>query len=153
MKVLMVCLGNICRSPVAEGLLRQRAQEQEISLKVDSAGTSNYHIGEQPDSRSMAHAKSKGTNISDLRARQFTVEDFDQFDQIFVMDYSNYENVAKLARNEDDLKKVDLLLNQLYPGENQSVPDPYFGGDEGFEQVYNMVDAAVGIYLKKLRNV
>lgn len=150
MNVLMVCLGNICRSPVAEGLLRQRAAEKGIHITVDSAGTSDFHIGEQPDSRSMAHAKSKGTDISDLRGRQFTVEDFDLFDQIFVMDYSNHENVAKLARNKSDMEKVDLLLNQLYPGENQSVPDPYFGGDEGFEQVYNMVDAAIRVYLKKI---
>ncbi len=150
MKVLMVCLGNICRSPVAEGLLRQRAEEQGIDILVDSAGTSNYHIGEEPDSRSVAHAKSKGTDISLLRCRQFSVEDFDAFDQIFVMDYSNYENVGKIARNNVDMKKVDLLLNQLYPGENQSVPDPYFGGEEGFDQVYNMIDAAVNAYLKKL---
>ncbi len=150
MKVLMVCLGNICRSPVAEGLLRQRAEEANKQLQVDSAGTSNYHIGEHPDSRSMGHAHSRGTDISSLRARQFVVDDFDAFDKIFVMDYSNYENVVKLARNQNDIDKVDLLLNELYPGENQSVPDPYFGGDEGFEQVYNMVDAAVSEFLKKI---
>ncbi len=150
MKVLMVCLGNICRSPVAEGLLRQRAEEANKQLQVDSAGTSNYHIGEHPDSRSMEHALSRGTDISSLRARQFIVDDFDTFDKIFVMDYSNYENVVKLARNQNDTDKVDLLLNELYPGENQSVPDPYFGGDEGFEQVYNMVDAAVSEFLKKI---
>lgn len=150
MKVLMVCLGNICRSPVAEGLLRRRAKEANKQIQVDSAGTSNYHIGEQPDSRSLAHALSKGTDISSLKARQFTIEDFDAFDKIFVMDYSNYENVVKLARDQNDINKVDLLLNQLYPGENQSVPDPYFGGDEGFEQVYNMVDAAVNEFLKKV---
>jgi protein-tyrosine phosphatase len=150
MKVLMVCLGNICRSPVAEGLLRRRAKEANKQIQVDSAGTSNYHIGEQPDSRSLAHALSKGTDISSLKARQFTIEDFDAFDKIFVMDYSNYENVVKLARDQNDINKVDLLLNQLYPGENQSVPDPYFGGDEGFEQVYNMVDAAVSEFLKKV---
>lgn len=151
MKVLMICLGNICRSPVAEGLLKQRAEELGISITVDSAGTSNYHIGEQPDSRSLSHARTRGTDISDLRGRQFTTDDFDAFDQLFVMDYSNYENVVKLARNENDINKVDLLLNQLYPGENQSVPDPYFGGDEGFEQVYNLIDAAVTNYLKNFK--
>ena len=141
-KVLFVCLGNICRSAIAEGVLKQKSEEQNLGLVVDSAGTSNYHVGEAPDRRMQAKAIEHGLNISSQSGRQFTVSDFDEFDYIFAMDNSNYKNILRLARNKTDEEKVSLFLNQSYPNENMDVPDPYYGGEQGFEDVYQMVDKA-----------
>ena len=139
-KILMVCLGNICRSPLAEGILRSKLPKDKFV--VDSAGTSNYHIGSPPDRRSIAVAKKYGLDISYLKGRQFSSKDFDQFDLIYVMDESNYNNVIYLARNESDKQKVKYILNEIYPNQNYGVPDPYYGGTEGFENVYKMLDEA-----------
>lgn len=147
-KVLMVCLGNICRSPMAEGLLRSKVDPQKI--EVDSAGTSDYHLGQNPDKRMIATAKNHQIDISSLSGRQFTSEDFDRFDHIFAMDQSNYENILKLIRSEKDKEKVELILNRLYPGEDMSVPDPYFGGDRGFEEVFQLLNKAIDIIVKDL---
>lgn len=141
-KILMVCLGNICRSPLAEGIMLKLIDEQKLDIQVDSAGTGGYHIGECPDKRSIANAKKHGVDLSPLVARQFGVKDFDAFDRIYVMDKSNLENVLALASNKADEAKVDLLLNELHPGENREVPDPYFGGEQGFEDVFVMVEKA-----------
>ena len=149
-KILMVCLGNICRSPLAEGVLKSKLPKE--SFFVDSAGTSNYHIGDLPDSRSIAIAKRHGVEITNQRGRQFSVLDFDTFDIIFVMDNSNYENIIKLARNESDKNKVKLILNETYPNQNLDVPDPYYGGDSGFEDVYNMLNEASQVIAKRLMN-
>ena len=138
-RILVVCLGNICRSPLAEGILLHLVDQHKLNLTIDSAGTSNYHIGEAPDARTVANAKKHKIDLTPLRARQFTVNDFDNFDRIFVMDKSNYSNVLNLARHENDKMKVDLLLSILNPGQNQEVPDPYFGGEAGFEHVFNLV--------------
>ncbi len=138
--ILMVCLGNICRSPLAEGILRSKAEKYGIKIRIDSAGTSNYHIGEQPDKRTIANALKHGVDLSKLKGRQFTTKDFDDFDIIFVMDSSNYTNVTALARNENDKNKVELILNRQFPDSNKPVPDPYFGGEQGFEDVYNLLD-------------
>ncbi|KJD34807.1 protein tyrosine phosphatase [Tamlana nanhaiensis] len=143
----MVCLGNICRSPLAEGILRDKLPEH---FTVDSAGTSNYHIGDAPDRRSVAIAKVNGLDISNLRGRQFKVSDFDAFDLIYVMDDSNFKNVVKLARNDSDIAKVAMILNEVYPNENYNVPDPYYGGDDGFKNVYKMLDEACSIIANKL---
>lgn len=142
MKILMVCLGNICRSPMAEGVMRNKLQQHGLNGIVDSCGTANYHVGEHPDPRAVRKAGKYGIDISRLVGRQFTVSDFDEFDRIYVMDTSNYQNVTRLARHETDLEKVILLLNELYPGQNMSVPDPYYGGDEGFENVYRLLESA-----------
>lgn len=150
MKILMVCLGNICRSPLAEGLLREKVREMDVH--TDSAGTSAYHIDEAPDPRMIKTGRSKGINISDLRGRQFKVSDFDQFDRIYVMDASNYQNVLRLARHDEDRAKVDFILNELQPGSNAEVPDPYFGGDQGFEEVYRMLDEATDRLVEKIRD-
>jgi protein-tyrosine phosphatase len=136
----MVCLGNICRSPMAEGILRARIEESGKKVMVDSAGTSDYHTGESPDYRAIRTLEKRGIDISGLSARQFTVKDFDVFDHIFAMDASNMMNILSMARNDDDRKKVALILNVSHPDSNRSVPDPYYGGMEGFEEVYQMLD-------------
>lgn len=147
-KVLMVCLGNICRSPLAEGILTSKVDKNKVI--VDSAGTSDWHIGKAPDPRSIAIAKEFGIDITQQKARQFTTADFDAFDKIYVMDKSNYQNVIALARNEADKQKVQLLLNVLTPGENLEVPDPYYGGDDGFTEVYKMLDEAFDVVVTDL---
>ncbi|WP_299550203.1 low molecular weight protein-tyrosine-phosphatase [Seonamhaeicola sp.] len=147
-RILMVCLGNICRSPLAEGILKSKLNAD--SFFVDSAGTANYHTGSQPDRRSIAVARKYGLEIAHLRGRQFTVNDFDDFDFIYVMDESNYHNVTRLARNEDDTEKVNMILNEVYPNQNYDVPDPYYGGDQGFENVYKMLDEACSVIAENL---
>ena len=147
-KVLMVCLGNSCRSPLAEGILKSKIFN--FKTFVDSAGTGGYHIGEKPDKRSIAIASVNGIDISNQKARKFTVDDFDLFDIIYVMDNSNYKNVISLARNEQDKAKVKLILNEVFPDENLDVPDPYYGGEFGFKNVYNMLNEACDIIAKKI---
>ncbi|GGZ67408.1 low molecular weight protein-tyrosine-phosphatase [Algibacter mikhailovii] len=139
-KILMVCLGNICRSPLAEGILRSKLPN--TLFKVDSAGTASYHIGSAPDKRSIAVANKHGINISQLKGRQFEVSDFDRFDTIYAMDLSNYNNILELARTPNDHSKVRLILNEIYPDAQHDVPDPYYGGISGFDDVYKMLDLA-----------
>jgi len=146
----MVCLGNICRSPMAEGILRKAIEKSGARVIVDSAGTSGYHSGEAPDFRAVRVLQKKGIDISGLAARQFTVHDFDEFDFIFVMDSSNMMNVLNLARNEEDRKKVILIMNEVEPGLNRSVPDPYYGNLDGFEEVYEMLTKASEAIIRKL---
>lgn len=143
----MVCLGNICRSPLAEGILRSKLSN---NYTVDSAGTGGWHAGELPDNRSMEIAQKHGLDISNQRARKFTINDFDAFDLIYAMDKSNYDNIIQLAPNEQSKKKVHLILNELYPNENKDVPDPYYGGLDGFEKVYNMLNDACDVIVKKI---
>lgn len=145
----MVCLGNICRSPLADGLLREKVKQLNLDIVVDSAGTSNHHIGQAPDSRMRSTAKEMGLNIDELRARQFTKEDFNEFDLIFVMDKSNYANVISLANSTKEKEKVHLMLNELRPNQDLEVPDPYFGGDQGFKEVYNLLDEATNALIEK----
>jgi protein-tyrosine phosphatase len=150
-RILMVCLGNICRSPLAEGILRTKAEQAGIELEIDSAGTSNYHTGECPDKRTIQNALSHNVDLSKLKARQFTINDYDKFDHIFVMDNSNYGDVISLARNEDDKRKVELILERVYPGSKMSVPDPYFGGEQGFEHVFILLDKACDEIINSIR--
>jgi protein-tyrosine phosphatase len=149
-KILMVCLGNICRSPLAEGLLTSKLPRD--TFFVDSAGTGNYHVGKQPDKRSIDTAYKNGLDISNQKARQFSTNDFEEFDYIFVMDNDNYKDVIKLAKTEEQKNKVDLILNQLFPKENVDVPDPYYGLQNGFDMVYNMLDETCDILAKKLKD-
>ncbi len=147
-KILMVCLGNICRSPLAEGILASKLPKDKFT--VDSAGTANYHTGRAPDNRSILTAKKNGLDISNQKARQFSTHDLETFDHIFVMDLSNYQNVIKLAQNENQKAKVELILNYLFPGDNVDVPDPYYGLQNGFDMIYEMLDKACTILAKKL---
>lgn len=144
----MVCLGNICRSPLAEGLLAAKLPKDKFY--VDSAGTGAYHIGKQPDQRSVLTAQKKGLDITYQKARQFTPRDFEDFDYIFVMDNTNYDDVISLAKNENHKNKVQLILNELFPGDNVDVPDPYYGLQNGFDMVYEMLDETCDILSKKL---
>ncbi|MEI8193164.1 MAG: low molecular weight protein-tyrosine-phosphatase [Flavobacteriia bacterium] len=152
MKILMVCLGNICRSPMAEGLLRKKIQEQGLLVSVDSAGTSAHHIGQAPDARMIETAKRNGTVIEDLRARQFTAKDFLDFDRIFVMDEHNLKDVLQLTDQEAYKNKVRLLLSILPSHEISAVPDPYYGNASGFQNVYDLLDMATDAVLKEIIN-
>ncbi|MDO3695104.1 low molecular weight protein-tyrosine-phosphatase [Wenyingzhuangia sp. chi5] len=147
-KVLMVCLGNICRSPLAEGILKSKLKNKNVV--VDSAGTGAYHIGKLPDVRSIEVAKKHGIDITDQRARKITKSDLDTFDFIFVMDESNYRNVLMMASNETQSAKISMIMKTIYPREDISVPDPYYGGDNGFEQVYQMLDEACDVIVNKI---
>lgn len=147
-RILMVCLGNICRSPLAEGILQSKLPKNNFI--VDSAGTGGWHAGELPDKRSIETAKNRGLDITYQRARQFKVSDFDTFDYIYVMDMSNYKNVVALTQNNTQKQKVKLILNELFPNENIEVPDPYYGGQDGFEQVFDMLDKACDVIVEKL---
>lgn len=139
-KILMVCLGNICRSPLAHGILEAKLPADRF--EIDSAGTGDYHIGKLPDHRSITTAKQNGIDISNQRCRQFTVSDFDTYDIIYVMDHSNYDNVMTLARNADDRAKVKLILEDAGFDENLEVPDPYWGDAKDFDNVYTLLDGA-----------
>ena len=147
LKIVMVCLGNICRSPLAEGILKAKLPKDYV---VDSAGTGAWHAGQQPDKRSITTAKNRGLDITNQRARQFKVSDFDTFDYIYVMDNSNYKDVLSLAPTEESKSKVKLILNEIFPNENVDVPDPYYGGDDGFENVFDMLDQACEAIARKL---
>ncbi len=140
MKILMVCLGNICRSPLAEGILSLKGKR--LSLEVDSAGTAAYHIGKKPDIRSIEIANKYTVDLNQQRARQFSRADFDKFDIIYAMDTNNYAHLISLASSETERNKIRMILNEINPKAYQSVPDPYYGGENGFQDVYNMLDKA-----------
>jgi protein-tyrosine phosphatase len=148
-KVLMVCLGNICRSPLAEGILQSKVNNEDVF--VASAGTAAYHVGNLPDERSIDIARKYGINISNQKARKFTSKDFDTFNFIYAMDASNYQNILSIARNKKDVQKVKMILNEVHPNKNSSVPDPYYGGSTGFENVYKMLEVACTIIAGKLQ--
>ena len=137
---------------MAEGILRDKAKDAGVNISIDSAGTGHWHIGQSPDERAEATAKKFGVDISALRGRQFSVSDFDEFDEIYVMDKSNYEDILALSRNQQDEEKVEMILNLTSPGKNHSVPDPYFGGISGFDKVFKMLDEACEVIIKKHKN-
>lgn len=141
MKILMVCLGNICRSPLAEGIMQAKAQAHNLPWEIDSAGTGSWHAGERPDSRSIRTGRNHGIDIARQRARQVKDEDFDRFDLILAMDSNNYADLLRLARTDEQRSKVAMIMNYLHPGENREVPDPYYHNGL-FEQVYQLLDAA-----------
>ncbi len=146
----MVCLGNICRSPLAEGILKSKIKKLGLKVLVESAGTSNYHAGDSADPRTIDVARKHGISLATHTGRQFSIADFDRYDKIYTMDASNHQDVLRLARNEQDRQKVEMILNTSHPGKNMSVPDPYFGGSNGFEHVYRMLDEACDIIAENL---
>jgi low molecular weight protein-tyrosine phosphatase len=147
-KVLMVCLGNICRSPLAEGILKSKVDPAKVL--VESAGTGGWHVGQTPDQRSIEVARKYGIDITDQRGRKFSTYDFESYDYIFVMDNANYRDVIQLANSEAEKQKVQLLLDEIFPGENVDVPDPYYGGALGFEHVFEMIEEACVQIAKRL---
>jgi protein-tyrosine phosphatase len=151
MRILTVCLGNICRSPLAEGIIRQRFAADGIPMEIDSCGTAAYHVGEKADPRSIETAWQHGIDINAHRARRFERDDFDHYDLILAMDLDNLDGILRLARNDQDRAKVQLIMNFVYPGEEVEVPDPYYGGQDGFERVYRMLDAAAEIIVQSYR--
>ena len=148
-KVLMVCLGNICRSPLAEGILQNKVDPETVF--VDSAGTGGYHVGNKPDERSIAVARKYGLDISHQRCRKFDVQDFENFDLIYVMDKSNYANIIAKSRNQVEKAKVKFLLRKGISNIAE-VPDPYYGGKDGFESVFHLIDNACERIAAKLNS-
>lgn len=149
MKILMICLGNICRSPLAEGILRDKIKKANLDWEVDSAGTLGRNEGCAPHKHSQKIAKQYGIDISEQKCRYFTKEDMKNFDKIYVMDDENYLDVKRLSGNNWDAGKVNLILNELYPAEDRIVPDPWYGGEEGFHRVYELLDKACDMIIKK----
>ncbi|MEO5595452.1 MAG: low molecular weight protein-tyrosine-phosphatase [Chitinophagaceae bacterium] len=149
MKILMVCLGNICRSPLAEGILQDKAGKASLKWIVESAGTNGFHIGEAPHRLSQKVALQHGIDISRQRARQFTVADFENFDIIYAMAEEVTDEMKWIAKNKYNPAKVQLLMNELYPGKNMDVPDPWYGPEPGYHAVYDMIDAACDKIIEK----
>lgn len=143
----MVCLGNICRSPLAEGILKNKVNSEKVF--VDSAGTAGYHVGNKPDTRSIAIAKQNGIDISKQSCRKFSKQDFKDFDIIYAMDKSNYNNITSLTNKAEEIAKVKLLLDEVSINIKE-VPDPYYDEDEGFKTVYYLIDTACETIAKKL---
>jgi protein-tyrosine phosphatase len=142
MKILMVCLGNICRSPLAEGILQAKSAAAGLNWQIDSAGTNGYHVGESPHPLSQKVAKINGIDISQQRARRFRAADFEEFDLIYAMAEDVIDEMKSIARQRFDAAKVDLLMNVLHPGKNLDVPDPWYGTEPGYHEVYAMISQA-----------
>ena len=149
MKILMVCLGNICRSPLAEGILKQKVKAAGLNWQIDSAGTNGYHIGEAPHRLSQKVAKLNGIDICDQKARQFSKEDFNRYNKIYALADDVVDEIKWIAKEKYDPDKVDLLLNELHPGENLSVPDPWYGPEPGYHEVYKLIEAACDAIIRK----
>ena len=152
MTILMVCLGNICRSPLAEGILQQKIKAAGLNWVVDSAGTNGYHVNEAPHRLSQKVAKKRGIDISKQICRRFVVEDFERFDKIYVMAADVTDEMKELTGSKFDDSKIDLLLNELYPGENKDIPDPWYGPEAGYNEVFDMIEEACEVVIKKYKN-
>ena len=149
MKILMVCLGNVCRSPLAEGILKDKVKKAGLEWYIDSAGTNGYQPGCPPHQSSQEVAKNYGIDISEHQCRHFTKKDIEEFDKIYVMDDENYNDVRRICDHKWNEEKVEFLLNEVYPGENRIVPDPWFGGEDDFTEVYELIDKACEVIVKK----
>ena len=144
----MVCLGNICRSPLAEGILKNKVKHLDIT--IDSAGTAGYHIGKPPDIRSLEIARKHNINLAEQRARQFNRQDFDNFDVIYAMDLNNYSHLIALSENQKEREKIKLILDEIYPNLKKSVPDPYYDEEEGFQKIYTILEKACNKIASKI---
>ena len=151
MKILMVCLGNICRSPLAEGILQDKAFKAGLNWSVESAGTENYHVGEPPHPLSQKVARLNGIEICDQRARRFVSEDFENFDKIYAMSNDVLHEMRRIAKNRFDETKVELLMNELYPGQNRDVPDPWYGPEPGYHEAFKLIAAACDAIIEKVK--
>ena len=149
MKILMVCLGNICRSPLAEGILRNKVKIAGLDWIIDSAGTSGHNPGCPPHRLSQKVALENGIDLSSIRCRNFTKSDINMCDKIYVMDEDNYAEVKRISGTAWDEHKVDYLLNEIFPGKNNIVMDPWYGGEEGFYEVYDLIDKACNAIIMK----
>jgi protein-tyrosine phosphatase len=149
MKILMVCLGNICRSPLAEGILQDKAFKAGLTWSIESAGTNRCHTGDAPHPLSQKVAKQNGIDISKQRARTFTAADFDVYDKIYVLADDVIDEMKRIAGKKFDVPKVDLLMNEIYPGKNMDVPDPYYGAEPGYHDVYKLIDEACDKIIEK----
>lgn len=149
MKILMVCLGNICRSPLAEGILQHKADMAGLGWQVDSAGTNNYHTGEPPHHSSQKVALQNGIDISHQRARRFVPQDFEQYDKIYVMAADVWRDVKHIAGTKFDKNKIDYFLNELFPGKNLDVFDPWYGTEKDFVSVFEQINQTADIIIKK----
>jgi protein-tyrosine phosphatase len=153
MKILMVCLGNICRSPLAEGILQHKAKSAGLQWQIDSAGTNSYHIGQPPHKLSQKVAKLNGVDICSQRARKFVKEDLDMYDKIYAMADDVIDDIKKISRDKFDPSKVDLFLNELYPGKHMSVPDPWYGTEPGYREVYKLIDKTCEAIIQKYAGI
>ena len=151
MKILMVCLGNICRSPLAEGILKQKAKKAGLNLIVVSAGTNGFHVGESPHHLSQKVAHINGISIGEQKARSFVKEDFHRFDKIYAMADDVVADMKRIAKADYDSSKVDLLLNELDPGKDLSVPDPWYGPEPGYHEVYKLLNDACDKIIEKVQ--
>jgi protein-tyrosine phosphatase len=149
MKILMVCLGNICRSPLAEGILQDKAFKAGLTWSIESAGTNSYHTGEPPHPLSQKVAKLKGIDISKQRAKRFTASDFEVYDKIYALAEDVMEEMKRIAGKKFDASKADFLMNELYPGKNMDVPDPYYGAEAGYHKVYKMIGEVCEVIVEK----
>jgi protein-tyrosine phosphatase len=149
MKILMVCLGNICRSPLAEGILQDKVFKAGLNWVVESAGTNGYHTGEAPHHLSIKVALQNGIDIRQQRSRKFVAEDFDRYDKIYAMAEDVMDDIKRIAKNKFDTKKADLLLNELFPQQNLEVPDPWYGSEKGYHEVYELIDKACEQVVKR----
>jgi protein-tyrosine phosphatase len=152
MKILMVCLGNICRSPLAEGVLKHKAKQAGLNWQIDSAGTNGYHVGEAPHHLSQKVARLNGIDICEQRARRFVKEDFDRYDKIYAMADDVIDDIRRIAKDKYDPSKVDLFMNELHPGKNHSVPDPWYGPEPGYHEVYKMINETSDAIIRKYSN-
>jgi protein-tyrosine phosphatase len=150
--ILMVCLGNICRSPLAEGILRHKAQMAGLECHIDSAGTGSWHIGSPPHPMSQKVAAQNKIDISTLKARQFCPEDLERFDRIYFMDQHNLEDAKQMAGSKWNPEKAALLLDLVPHFDTKDVPDPYFGGFEGYIEVYQMLSDACNVIIDEIAN-
>lgn len=148
MKILMVCLGNICRSPLAEGILQKKAEDAGLAWQIESAGTNGFHNGEAPHRLSQKIALQNGIDISKQISRQFLPGDFDRFDKIYVMAADVMQDVKRIAGSKFNSEKTDFLLNELHPGSNADVPDPWYGNEDGYVAVYQLLDKAGDALIK-----